>query len=66
MFFLIKEEVFLNLPSYVRCGDPQVATPSDGCSDHADQGTWSPKNQEKWVDPRWAGLLEMKDKLPEN
>ena len=60
------EEVFLNLPSYVRCGDPQVVAPAASCSDHADQGTWSPKNQKKWVDPRWAGLLEMKDKLPEN
>ena len=60
------EEVFLNLPSYIRCADPQVLTPEGGCSDRSDQGVWSPKSQPKWVDPRWAGLLEMKDKLPEN
>ena len=60
------EEVFLNLPAYLRCDDPLVTPPEASCKGQGDQGIWSPKNQEKWVDPRWSGLLEMKDKLPEN
>ena len=60
------EEIFLVLPAYIRCGDPHVVPNAQGCDSQADQGVWKPKSQEKWVDPRWAGLLEMKDKLSES
>jgi uncharacterized metal-binding protein YceD (DUF177 family) len=60
------EEVFLVLPAYVHCGDLHVAANEQGCDPQADQGVWKPKSQEKWVDPRWAGLLELKDKLPKS
>lgn len=50
------EEIFLNLPAYLRCGDPKTLQAAESCQSAGENGSWTPKNQENWVDPRWAGL----------
>ncbi len=57
------EEIFLSLPSYLRCGDPLVVEDASECQSMSDKEAWTPKNQEKWVDPRWAGLANLRDQL---
>ena len=57
------EEIFLNLPAYLRCGDPLVIQDASNCQSPGEKQAWTPKNQEKWVDPRWAGLANLRDQL---
>ena len=57
------EEIFLSLPAYLRCGDPLVIQDATNCQSPGDKEAWTPKNQEKWVDPRWAGLANLREQL---
>ena len=57
------EEIFLNLPTYLRCDHPKAREKTEGCQNEAANGAWTPKNQENWVDPRWAGLEAFRTKL---
>ena len=57
------EEIFLNLPAYLRCDHGKVRQVPNGCQKTNEEGSWTPKDQESWSDPRWADLAQLRGKL---
>ena len=57
---VLREQLFLELPMHPACDSPR-ARPTAPCA--YDAAGALKKEQERWVDPRWAGLAKLKDQL---
>ncbi|MFZ9887869.1 MAG: YceD family protein [Myxococcota bacterium] len=59
---IIREQVFLELPMHPQC-ESEGAKPLPGPCTLDPDGALA-REQARWQDPRWAGLLALKDQLP--
>ncbi|MBI1944367.1 MAG: DUF177 domain-containing protein [Deltaproteobacteria bacterium] len=57
---VLREQLFLELPMHPAC-DSARARPTQPCV--FDEAGALKKEQQRWVDPRWAGLAKIKDQL---
>lgn len=57
---IVREQVFLELPMHPSC-ESEGARPTGPCV--FDREGALAAEQERWVDPRWAGLMALKDRL---
>lgn len=57
---VLREQMFLELPMHPACESPG-ANPSGPCV--VDREGALAEEQSRWVDPRWAGLMALKDRL---
>lgn len=57
---LLREQIFLELPMHPVCESPG-AKPTGPCV--VDREGALAEEQSRWVDPRWAGLLALKDRM---
>ncbi|OGQ15375.1 MAG: hypothetical protein A2138_10200, partial [Deltaproteobacteria bacterium RBG_16_71_12] len=57
---VLREQLFLELPMHPACDSPS-ARPAVPCA--FDEVGALEKEQQRWVDPRWAGLVKLKDQL---
>lgn len=57
---VLREQIFLELPMHPSC-ESEGARPEGPCV--LDREGALAKEQERWVDPRWAGLMALKDRL---
>ena len=57
---VLREQLFLELPMHPACDSPR-ARPAERCAFDASGAL--KREQERWVDPRWAGLQKLKEQL---